>query len=691
MVARAESGAIDGLTLTAPLEERRKTFTFTRPFFTIHDFVYLRTGDRPGREIRAGMDELRGKRIGYLKGTLRISRELAARRDIVAVAADSYAALAERLLHGDIDAAIASYSFEHWRAGNGVVGFGSARIVRETEARMVMTIRNDRSTLVGILDKGLATLGRDDLEPIYRRWFGADYLARTGAFGAAFTPEERRWLAAHPVVRVGIDPARAPVEFVDPNGAPRGMTIALLDRFAAMTGSRFDVVPDLTWTEAVRRLRERELDLLPAVAVTPERHRYMAFTEPYLSFPAAIFSAAEVAYLGGLEALRDRRVAVVRSEAVYPWLEREWPNLVLVPFEDTRQALRSVAAGESYAFVGNLVTTSYYIGQAGHARIKVAGETPFVYRVGMGVRSDWPLLADILQKAIDAVPPAERDAIYRDWIAIRYEHRVDPTLLWILGAIAAAILVVVFAERTYRVRAANVHLRRLAREISLVEEHERRRLATELHDSPMQKLALAQMQLGAGGRGAAGQDPRTGAGLDLMREALDELRSLQFELCPPMLHRDGLTPALRWLATHASTRLGLNCEFRGGNPGPGRLSEDRATVLFRCARELVYNAAKHASARSAAIELEETESAIVVTVSDDGDGLPAAKAARAGSDGGGFGLASVREQVALWGGEFTIASDDRGTRARLRMPRAAPASAPIGQRGRAGTEPERAA
>jgi signal transduction histidine kinase len=664
IVAKAESGEIDGLVLTAPLAERRDRFEFTEPYFTDHDFFFLRTEDLE-RKQPIGLDDLRGKRVGYAKGTLRIGRVLAERPGITVVIADSYDDLAQQLLRGDIDVAIASYSLEYWRASNGVQGFSPTRIVRETDARLVMTIRKDRAELAGILNAGLAALQKDELEPLYLRWFGADHLRRTASFAATFTAEERAWLAQHPVVRVAIDPQWAPVEFVDGGGAPRGMSLAYLDRISATLGTRFEVVPGPSWVDAMRRLGEREIDLLPAITENAERADRMRFTEPYLSFPAAIFSAADVAYLGNPEALRGKTVAVVQGEAVEPWLRKEWPDLALLPVQDTREALRAVADGTAFAFIGNLVTTSYYIGQSGLTQIKVAGETPFVYRLGMAVREDWPLLPGILQKGIDAIPVAERDAIYRDWISIRYEHGIDYSLLWKAMVAAALALLLVFAERTYRLNRANARLKHLAKDLSLVEERERRRLAGELHDSPMQKLALAQMQFSALGKESASESAeRLGTGLGLMREAIDELRSLQFELSPPMLYQEGLAPTLRWLAERATERSGVAFSFRDG-ASPAKLPQELAIFLFQCARELVYNVAKHASAGSGTIELEVDDADVLLIVTDDGKGF--ADTARKQRRGGGFGLFSIRERLALVGGDLSIRSDATGTRACVRV------------------------
>lgn len=675
IVARAEAGAIDGLTLTSPIEERRDRFVFTEPYFTGHNFIFLRAGDGRWKDGRVRMNDLRGHRVGYLKGTLRISQALANVPGATAVAADSYEALANALLAGEIDAAIASYSLEYWRASRGMLGIVPALIVPETETRIVMSIRKDRAPLAGILDKGLAAIRQDEVEPLYRRWFGDEYVRKTGMLGARFTPEEHKWIAQHPMLRVGIDPGWAPVEFVDGAGVPRGMTIAYLERLSAATGLRFEVVPGLSWSDALRRLREREIDVLPAVAAAPDRAGAIAFTEPYLTFPAAIFSAADVAYLGGLESLRGKRVAVARGEAVTAWLAQAWPDVVLVPVEDTAEGLRRVASGDAFAFVGNLVTTSYYIGQSGLTQIKVAGETPFVYRLGMGVRNDWPILAGILQKGIDAMPASERDAIYREWLAVRYEHRVDYSLLWKVLAGALLVLLLVIAERVWRVKAANARLSQLARELSLVEERERRRLAGELHDSPMQKLALAQMQFGAApGDGASGQ--RIANGLDLMREAIDELRTLQFELSPPMLEKEGLVPTLRWLASHASERSDVQFAFHGP-AGALALPEEIAIVLYQCARELVYNVVKHAGARNATIKLSAGDGDVTLTVGDDGRGFGTRPTAWSRS--GGFGLFSIRERVGLFGGDVVVRSDGSGAQIRVRMPvptRPVPAAVP---------------
>lgn len=222
------------------------------------------------------------------------------------------------------------------------------------------------------------------------------------------------------------------------------------------------------------------------------------------------------------------------------------------------------------------------------------------------------------------------------------------------------------AERTRELRGANESLRRLAMETTLIAERERRCLAAELHDSPMQKLALAQMQLGAALRGRDDEgEERLRVGQDLLQEALGELRSLQFELSPPLLYQEGLAPALALLASHATRRFSVATSFSASGREVA-VDADLAVLLFQCARELVHNVAKHARATEAVIELGAEGGEVALTVSDNGQGFSPERGPAPGE--GGYGIHSIRERLALIGGRLSIESGREGTRATLRAP-----------------------
>ncbi|SDW11625.1 Signal transduction histidine kinase [Thiocapsa roseopersicina] len=697
MVAAAEERRLDGLTLAAPLPERGDRFLFTEDFHTVHLFLYLRDGDPLPPPGLAGLN---GRRVGYLQEVLRERKLLEGQASIEAVPLPSQAALAEALLTGAVDAAIGSYALEYWRASNGVLGFGPKRMLSEGPARLGISIRKDWPELVGILDKGLAAITAEESAVLNRRWFGRADVFSGGSVPTGLSADEKRWIADHPVLRVGIDPTWAPIEFFDEQRRPQGISVAYIRLIAERLGLRLEFVEARSWAAAVAQFHRRQLDLLPAVAATPSRRQRFDLTDPYVSFPAAIFAAADVAYLGGIEALQGKVVAVIESEAVHDWLREQEPKIQLLPVADTPAALRAVARGDAFAFVGNLAATSYYIGASGLTEIKVLGETPFVYRLGMAVHRDEPMLATILQKGLDAIPRYERDAIYNDWISIRYRVEADWGLLLRVAAGAALLLAIVgwwafslsrevqrrrraeaalaelsrgldqaLAERTHELAGANIRLRRLAVDLSLSDEAARARLAGELHDSPMQKLALAQIQVESAARDP--DDPETaellGAGQALLSEAIAELRTLQFDLSPPLLARQGLAAALAWLAESTQARWGIRmtCALDPDLPQPGH---EASVILFQCARELVYNLIKHARASRGTIRLQAREGCLELIVEDDGIGFdPNAPQPRPRPDGG-FGLHSVRERLALIAGDLAVEPSAPGTRVRIRFP-----------------------
>jgi signal transduction histidine kinase len=265
------------------------------------------------------------------------------------------------------------------------------------------------------------------------------------------------------------------------------------------------------------------------------------------------------------------------------------------------------------------------------------------------------------------------------------------TLVRGLNAMLAAIeeREVALASQAEALDRSNARLRALTTELSLVEERERKRLASELHDSAMQKLAVAQMQIASAVDDPepdtpAPSDERLRVGLSLIRETLRELRSLQFELSPPALYLGGLPRALESLAAHTTARFGIVMDFVQS----GRLPEldlDLAVVLYQCARELVYNLIKHAKADCGTIGLRHRGDVLELRVEDDGRGFAPGAERRAADATGGYGLYSIRERLALLGGSLDLESSARGARVTVRLPLRA--ESPSAQ----GTERERPA
>ena len=152
----------------------------------------------------------------------------------------------------------------------------------------------------------------------------------------------------------------------------------------------------------------------------------------------------------------------------------------------------------------------------------------------------------------------------------------------------------------------------------------------------------------------------------LVDSANRSTRSLAQDIAPPVLYEFGLVPALEWLAEELARKFKLDVRI-DDDGRPKELSSEAASVLYRAARELLINVAKHARSPVAEVSISGSADGVVLSVTDAGVGFVPFAEGAVGQ--GGLGLASVRERLAAMGGSLDIRSArGEGTEATIQMP-----------------------
>lgn len=196
-------------------------------------------------------------------------------------------------------------------------------------------------------------------------------------------------------------------------------------------------------------------------------------------------------------------------------------------------------------------------------------------------------------------------------------------------------------------------LRRLASELTMAEQRERKRLSKVLHDGLQQHLATAKLQIGHFADTLQDHDgKREAAEIEaLLSESIQMSRSLSVELSPPVLHEAGIAGALKWLARWMREKHDVNVDLTiDGHP---QLPEDVSVLVFESVRELLFNTAKHAKVSRAAVSLRQGgDSKTQIVVSDQGAGFDPSLLNSIESVNGGLGLFSIRERIDSIGGCF---------------------------------------
>jgi signal transduction histidine kinase/CheY-like chemotaxis protein len=212
-------------------------------------------------------------------------------------------------------------------------------------------------------------------------------------------------------------------------------------------------------------------------------------------------------------------------------------------------------------------------------------------------------------------------------------------------------------ELESRVKKRTGKLRSLARELTLAEERERRRIAGLVHDNLQQLLVAVLLNIGVTKtKNHCYVIFQELEGIELMtKECIDITRSLASELSPSVLHQCGLAAGFGWLRDWFGEKYGFNLEVSADESLMP--DEDISITLFQCVREIVFNSVKHSSVKSARLTMVcDDDSFVNISIEDQGAGFDAEALVLQDSWKGGVGLFSVRERVELLGGVMLIDS-----------------------------------
>ena len=202
-------------------------------------------------------------------------------------------------------------------------------------------------------------------------------------------------------------------------------------------------------------------------------------------------------------------------------------------------------------------------------------------------------------------------------------------------------------------------------------EKNKKQIAESLHDSVVQNLALCQIKLTPliSKNGTDSEESETLKSInELINASIEELRSLSFQLSPPVIGKIGLDAGLWWLCETMKNQyqLPVLLKIEGEDK---TLKEEMRLAIFRMIREILMNAVKHSKAKVVKLEIDYGSDRVRFSISDDGVGMQMQKQEQMFISQKGFGLFSIWERVTGYGGKMVIDSEiGQGLRIKIEIP-----------------------
>lgn len=240
------------------------------------------------------------------------------------------------------------------------------------------------------------------------------------------TPKEkaaviRRWMTELEKWRddrliVGLPDGALPFSGRNFRGEAAGMLVDMWKLWAQKSGRDIDFRL-ASWPQLFAALKQGEIDVHGGLFTTPERWRFMDFSQPFYQVTSGLFYHERLGVLTKAEELKDFKAGAISGTVYGPYLSSRFPSLRVIEYADTGALIAAASKGEIDLFLDQtpiVLALLDRMGERGSFRLLEGVMEQSALRAGVAKGS--PLLA-IVDTAFDAIQAKELEAIERTWIA----------------------------------------------------------------------------------------------------------------------------------------------------------------------------------------------------------------------------------------------------------------------------------
>ncbi|MCP1441469.1 two-component system sensor histidine kinase EvgS [Pseudomonas sp. GGS8] len=224
--------------------------------------------------------------------------------------------------------------------------------------------------------------------------------------------QELQWIAEHPTVIVAS--AQYPLYlFKDEHGHWSGLNNDVLNRISAMTGLKFLHKETFSTDQLLEQLENGAADMSTTLAMSEERKEFLDFSHAFGGAGWVFVGLAGAPAVQSMQQLSKRVLVLPARHALEASIRRDYPAIELRSVKTYAEARALVESGEAYATIENETGAQLYPS----GQLKVGDTVEGKWEADhLAVRKGQPQLLSILNKALEAFPPAELRAIRLKWL-----------------------------------------------------------------------------------------------------------------------------------------------------------------------------------------------------------------------------------------------------------------------------------
>ena len=361
-----------------------------------------------------------GGKIGVIKGSYHEEHLRVEHPDVDAISFVRMEQMMRAVLSGEISACLTEYSSATALINRlGLSGAFNAEEPMHFITKFYAGILKENTQLLTLVDEGFNSITSNELANIEQRWVPdpEKRYYKHPAQEVSLTEEERAWLKAHPEIRLGFVDSLEPQLIVNPDGTYSGIVPDLLVELNRRLGTviKLEAYP-------VKELFEKaKINAIDGICnLHPEyaEKLEMLKTRGYFHNYPTIFARRDIAF-NDVNDMFGKTVAIIDQLYFSEKIIKEYEDKVTIKkVKNALEGLQSLVSGEADLFIG-LSYNSYLISKYQMYDLVVKHiYTDYSDRVVMATRSDWPMLAKILDKGLSSFSDTELNAIVNKWVQL---------------------------------------------------------------------------------------------------------------------------------------------------------------------------------------------------------------------------------------------------------------------------------
>ena len=430
---KMQNGELDFLTTVYYTKERTEFLDFTEPYFEMLDYFFV----RDNLNVKT-MDDLNGKIVaipyGYAYNEL-LKKEFPL---IKIINYDTLSECVDALLEKKADILFDTYvtlSYNLYKDGiSSITPFKSYR--RHDTVKLYMATAKNKPILLSIVEKAFHQITEEEKQSIYNRWLG--YKERSNVSSITLSKIEKQWIQDNPIINYS-EINWEPMSIIK-NDTMVGVMNEYLKKITQETGLTFKYKKASSWPNVIELFKEKEIDIIPGIGASDFEAKLGLTSEVYANFPFVLVTKNSESFIGNIDELEGKTVAVPKYWTSYNYLLEQKPKIKVIATKNVYEALNLVKNDKAYAFLGHMAIGMHYVGSYYPNTLHISGKVSYDFNHKFLLQRDNPILLGIINKVIASMSEKEHIDIKTKWLHVEVKTAQDYTLFFQIAFVLVVLI-----------------------------------------------------------------------------------------------------------------------------------------------------------------------------------------------------------------------------------------------------------